>query len=279
MNYHLDYSRVSKTMLNHFAKSTKDFERYYVSREAFPPRPKRQMIIGSAVHKILLERSTPAECCLVYPDNCFKKNGAINPVPSRKFIAENPDKFVLKQTDLDMVNAACAAAYDHELAAILQAEGVVFEQPQYWTDEETGIDCRLMADFFLDMGDYILVYDLKTTEDINPAAVRRTCKMFRYWLQDAHYSSGFEHLFGKPVQFRFWFIEVGGAFRIAPWEYSPTSRDIAKKTYRDLMAQLKRCRMSGDFEDSWTQSVNFLELSPWEVDEPVDEEVAYVNED
>lgn len=271
--YHSDYKRISKTMLTHFVKSRNDYWRYYIQFLEQPPAPKRQMVIGSVVHKVLLERVAVTDAIAAYPNTCFKSNGAINPVPARKFESECAEsgKYAMKQSDADLVWQVCGAVYDHELGDLIGNDEAVFETPQYWTDEKTGLDCRLMCDFYLDMGDYILAYDLKTTEDIYPIGVHRTCKTFKYWLQDAHYSSGMETIFGKPVRFKFWFVEVGKPFRIAPYEYIPQARETGRQAYHAMMAQLEECYRTNCWEDPWTQEVNQLNLSPWDVDSYVEE--------
>jgi hypothetical protein len=279
-SYHQNYSRISKTMLGHFAKSPADFARYYVYQTETPPSPKRQMVIGSAIHAILLER-TPIEVAVkVYPASCLKSDGSLNGKPAASFREDNPEAFCMKEADALIVQSACDAVMEHELGELIDHPDAVFELPQEWTCPITGIDCRLMADFYIAFDDYVLAYDLKTTEDIYPAGVKRTAKTLKYWLQDAHYSSGLETIFGKPVKFRFLFLEINHPNRIAPWEYEPRSREICKSAYVRLMERLKACRDANYWPDEWTQQVNHFVVNPWEVDEATeDAEVEYVAED
>lgn len=277
-DYHKQYERVSKTMLGHFADSINDYYRYYIAESEEPPKPKRQMVVGSAVHKILLERVAVLDCVVRYTSDCFKSNGALNPKPAADFREANPNKFVVKDSDYFAIVAACDSVRKHELGTLIRHEDAVFEVPQYWTDEATQLDCRLMADFYLDVGHEILAYDLKTTERVYPGAVKRTARQFKYWLQDAHYSSGLRTIYGKPVKFRFWFVEMAYPYRVAPFEYLETSRDNANDAYRNLMGRLSDCYALDSWDDTFTSQVNYLRLDPWDV-ETVDEEVEYVAED
>lgn len=265
-DYHSNYDRISKTMLTHFSKSVNDYWRYYVAEQEKPPGPKRQMVIGSAVHKIVLEKTKPLEAMAIYPNNCFKSNGAINPKPARQFEEDNQDKFVVRDRDAELIMSICNAIYKHELGSLVCHPDAVFEKPQFWTCPHSKLDCRLMCDFYLDVGDEIIAYDLKTTEDIYPVGIKRTSKTFKYWLQDAHYSAGLQEIFGKPVRFKFWFVEVAWPFRIAPYEYPPQSRETAVTAYRSLMKRLAECYANDSWKDDWTTKTNFLELSPWDVD-------------
>lgn len=278
MNYH-DRDEVSKTKLGHFLTSTSEYYRYYIAKSDPVPQPKRQMVIGSAIHAMLLEKKSFNDVVAIYPDDCLKSNGAINPVPAGKFVTANPDKFVVKQDDADIIESCCFAVMDHALGDVLVNDDAVFEQPQFWTCSDSGLPCRMMADFFIDMGDEILAYDLKTTESIYPASVRRTAKTMRYWLQDAHYSSGLQHIFKKPVRFVFWFVEVPYPHRVARWEYHQAARETATTAYRQTMERLAECYRSNNWEDDWTQGTNFLQLNPWDVGADEEGEVAYEGDD
>lgn len=278
-DYHKDFQHISKTMLGHFCKSANDYARYYVTCEVDPPAPKRQMVIGSAVHKILLERTAFDDCVAVYPDSCLKSNGAINPKPAGEFLEENLGKFVMKSNDAEVVRASVDAARLHPLGELLGNDDAIFEKSYRWTDLASQLKCRMQVDISEDVGDYILAYDLKTTEDIYPGAIRRTCKRLRYWLQDAHYSNGLETLFGKPVKFVFWFLEILPPHRIARWEYNPQSRESAQTARAQILDRLSDCYETGVWSDDWTRQTNYLTLDPWEVGADEEGEVAYVGED
>ena len=276
--YHSDFKKLSKTMLGHFLKSRSDFASYYVHRTTKPPAPKRQMLVGSAVHSILLEHTEFEDTVAVYDDRCFKKGGkSLNPVPAQDFRDLHADKFVMKQEDADLVLRACEAAVSHELGELLSAEGITFEQPYSWVCPYSDLQCRMMPDFFADMGDHILAYDLKTTEDIYPSGIQRTSKRFQYWLQDIHYSTGLEKLFGKPVKFAFWFLEVPHPHRIARWEYPVAAKETAVGVYERLMNDIASCYKSNDWRDPWECSTNHFEFGPWDVDMP-EEELEFSNE-
>lgn len=277
-DYHADES-VSKTKLNHFATSPRMYAHYYVWKDAEPPKPKTEMVLGSAVHAVLLEDFAIENCVAVYPDDCLKSNGAINPKPAREFEAANDGKFIMKRDLATELENICEAVQRHELGKLVTHPEAVFEKPEFWTCETTGLPCRLMCDFYLDMGHEIIAYDLKTTENILPSGVRRVSKGLRYWLQDAHYSAGLAAIFGKPVRFRYWFVETRFPYRIAPWEYSPQSREIGREAYQQLMRRLAERHQANNWDDDWVGCVNYLQLNPWEVGADEEGEVAYVGEE
>jgi hypothetical protein len=279
-SYHRDYKRVSKTMLGHFLKSRFDYYRYYVAKTESPPAPKRVMQVGSAIHSILLDRTSIDDVVAVYPASCLKSDGSLNPKPASKFREDHPDHFIMKDADYDLVHDTCEAVRKHELGTLIDHPDAVFEVPKQWTCKVSGLDCRMMADFYTELDDRVICYDLKTTEDIYPTGVARTCKVLKYWLQDAHYSAGLEAIFGKPVFFKFWFVEINAPHRIAPYEYDPRSREIAASSYQKVMVNLADCYATGDWADEWEKTTNQLVINPWEVDEAaLNEEVAYVGDE
>jgi|GEM_PF-1760903 len=278
--YHSDYGRVSKTMLGHFLKSRSDFYRYYVAKTQSPPRPKRVMQVGSAIHAILLERVPIEKAVKVYPASCLNSAGSLNPKPAAKFREDHPDAFIMKDADYDLVAASCDAVMKHGLGKLIEHPDAVFEVPQVWTCKASGLPCRMMADWFIELDDRVLVYDLKTTEDIYPTGVQRTCKLMKYWLQDSHYSAGLRSVFGKPVMFKFWFVEIGDPHRIAPYEYDQRSREIGSSSHEKTMQSLANCYATGDWRDEWEMTTGQLVINPWEVDvDTENEEVAYVGDE
>lgn len=279
-SYHRNYGAVSKTMLGHFLKSRYDFFRYYVGKTESPSGPKRVMQVGSAIHAVLLDRTPIEDCVKVYPASCLKSDGSLNPKPAAKFREDHPDAFVMKDADYDLVHDTCEAVMKHDLGKLIEHPDAVFETPQTWTCNSSGLPCRMMADWFIELDDRVLVYDLKTTGDIYPGGIERTCKLLKYWLQDSHYSAGLRTIFGKPVFFKFWFVEITQPHRIAPYEYDPRSREIATSSYQNTMRTLSECYASGDWADEWEKTTSQLVINPWEVDVTTEnEEVEYVGDE
>jgi hypothetical protein len=271
-SYHSNYGSMSKTMLGHFLKSRSDYAAYYVHRTASSPAPKRPMLVGSAVHALLLEGMEFEDIVAVYDAKCFKKDGtSLNPKPAADFRELHSDKYVMKQADAQLVLDVVEAVADHELGEVLAVSGNIFETPAEWKCPYSGLQCRMMPDLYCDMGDYILAYDLKTTEDIYPSGIKRTSKTFKYWLQDVHYSTGLNVLFGKPVRFAFWFVEVPAPHRIARWEYPNAAKEVQVEVYEKLMGDLAKCYETQDWRDPWQMGSNMLEFGPWDVEMPEEE--------
>jgi hypothetical protein len=281
-SYHKNYSSISKTMLSTFIRSPYEYYRYYVKQDLSPPGPKKQMLIGSAAHAILLEKMMFTEVVAVYGHECFKRDSktkeiinSLNPKTAAEFREANSDKICLKPDECEHVFNIVEAVRNHELGQLISDPQAKFEQEIYWKCEETGLQCRCCPDFHIDMGDHVLCYDLKVTEQIYPNLFNKVANRFGYWLQEQHYGAGLIAHYGKPVVFKFWAVEAGGFLRVVPYEYDTPSRENARTAYLSAMDRLARSYADDLWTDAWTSKVQFLTLSPWDLAMQDDEELEF----
>lgn len=272
-------------MLSTFIKSPYEYYRYYVKQDTPTPEPKKQMLIGSAAHAVLLEKLMFSEVVAVYDDDCYKRDGktkelldSLNPKPAQAFREMNAGKICLKDSEAEQVFNIVQAVQQHDLGRILDDPAAQFEQEIYWTCPMTGIGCRCCPDFHIDMGDHVLCYDLKITEQIYPQPFNKVANRFGYWLQEQHYGAGIVSKYDKPVVFKFWAVEAGGFLRVVPYEYDTASRENARQAYELAMAKLKSAYDNDLWADDWTQKTQQLTLGPWDV-ALSDEDLEFDNDD
>lgn len=276
-DYHLR-PELGCSMLKPFAAGDRrKFEGYYVTRQVPVPdiSGKRDVQIGTLVHKCLLEKKDPADLVVFYPQDCLKSNGAINPKPASEFRErmQLQGKTVVKDDVYHQLIMTCNAVIAHDLGRLIEREDVQFEVPIFWTDTMTGQPCKARPDFMFTDEEVVVCCDLKVTQTIHPKAWARTARKLMYWLQDAHYSSGLSTIHGKPVQFVFWVVEACWPYRIACYEYDQISRERSFEAYNRIIRDLKSCHDSGDFSESWEQEKQYLLLEPWDVDGSDEEEL------
>ena len=266
-HYHNDFSSISKTMLSCYHTSVADFHRYYVARIAKPPQPKAS-VIGSIAHTVLLDGRQLDDVACVYPQECLKSNGAINPKPSNEWIATlEPWQYPVKQKVREQVAAMLGEIRKHEVVSLVES-ATAREHPVYWHDESSGLDCRMRADFFHDMDEYAICYDLKFTAQIY--AFPNVMRSFKYWMQDAHYSRGLGQHLGKPVKFVFFAIQDTPPFQVFRYEYDQLSRETyAAKTCK-LLRELAERYQTNDWVDERAKKTNYVSAKPWEFEEEDD---------
>lgn len=263
--YHADTSTISKTMLNEYCTSPVQFDLMFNKKTLDRKSATKPMQLGTIMHAILLENKEPDQICAVYPSDCFKSNGAINPVPAGKFRASIGDKIAVKPKELDDVLACFTSVVKSELYDAIQLS-IECEKRH---DAVIGdVPCRCKPDILCDMGDHILIYDLKFC-DPSPSAFIRSAKRFRYWLQDAHYSAVVREELGKPVMFRFFAVEPTFPFRVQCYWYGPRQREIARDFHSRKLGELKHSIETDTWVDDWP---NELPLDPWDIGSSHEEE-------
>lgn len=258
--YHSDYSSVSRTMLNLFRQSRLEYYLTYVARELPPKQPTAPMLKGTVLHAILLEGRTLDDLVLCYPSDCLNAKGGLIGARAEEYRESHPGCVCVKYSEYD------------DLAATVKSvlsRGDIGEVLEQATSKETrvdavldGVPCKCKPDIACDLGPSIIAYDLKFSEDVHPEAWRRTSKRLALWMQDAHYSRVLAAAFGKPVQFRFWNIEIKPPYRVLPRWYPAAAREMAFAEHRAKLLDLKACYDSGEWSDDWNSET---ELSPWDL--------------
>lgn len=271
--YHDDFDSISKSMLSDYCGSRFKYWCYYVGRTMPRPQPKKQMLIGEAVHAICLDKLAAEEVIAIYPDECFKHDrfgrpAGLNPKPAEEFRKQWSNRVCLKPIEALIVKNVVKAIADHPIGQLIATEGAIFETPFYWECPHSGLKCRMCGDIVVVHDDRVTCIDLKTTARPEPAEFDRVRRRFRYWLQDAHYSTGLSQNFdGKPVDFTYWAIEVNQPYRIAPYKFAPIAREENSDRYANLMLTLATSYETNDWADLWTKQVNYMTVSPWEFEQ------------
>lgn len=234
--YHADDS-ISNSGLSVLAQKTPAHYKRY--RDGKIKRKTKSLTFGKDLHCMMLE-----------PD-VFKKTYAIGPevrkntIIWKNFAAENEGKSLLKQSEHEHLKGL-----ESQVLESCQAVKWFFSQPgesevsYFWTDHETGIKCRCRADRIIDMGDYVIVGDLKTARDASYNGFSKAISDHGYHRQDAFYSSGIEIIEGKPAKFIFPVVESDSLI-FALYELSPHDKEDGRQEVGFLLRTIKECDDSG----------------------------------
>lgn len=260
MNYHDDFSHVSKSMLDLFLRSRQEYYLTYVTRDMSPKQPTRPMIAGTVLHSVLLEGFEFDDVVQCYPADVLKCNGDLDGKKATALRREQPDVLFVKESEFESLRAVYdGVAQDERLASILEA---ATHREQRVDAVLNGLPCKCKPDIACDIGNVVACYDLKFMENVDPDSWRRSSRRFRYWLQDSHYSACLEAAWGKPVSFRFACIEVKFPYRVQWYWYDQSSRETARIEHAKALEELAACQESGNWADVW-ESV--CVLNPWEI--------------
>ena len=115
-------------------------------------------------------------------------------------------------------------------------------QPERFWEHSTGLRCRAKADVWLP--EQRTLIDVKTTRWGNAESIKRDFLNLGYWLQDVHYSQGFEAE-------RFYFVACSSVrpWRIFTFAYSPYERRRFARYHDGLMTEFKRRLDAGDWSE------------------------------
>lgn len=239
-------------------------------KKTIPPADlsgKPQVVVGDACHQILLEGKDPDEVVAFYPEWCKKSNGSINPKPAQEFREQMKleGKSVVKDEDFKRIIQICNSFNRDPIGRLIGQEDVICERPIFWTDTETGVDCKCKPDF-MRVGPTIECYDLKISENPEPKAWARIARRLKYYIQVAHYTNGLVHLYQRPVKFTFVVVESRAPHRITQFQFDEISMERANESYVKLLSELARRIEKDDWSAGWESKKNTLTIEPWDLD-------------
>jgi exodeoxyribonuclease VIII len=243
----------------------------YRYRRANPTPQTPAMRWGTLVHTAILEPETMADRCVVLPDDApnkptKKQRDAKKPSPETIAAIKWWDAFndsvngreIVSSEEVDALNQMHASVIADPVAGPILAKIAHVERSIFWTDSDTGLDCRCRPDAILDNG-YIL--DVKTTQDASADSFSKSIANWRYHVQAAFYSDGYEQEFGEPPKgFAFLAIEKEPPYLCAVYliDYKAVLR--GRSEYQADLRTLRKCIDT----DTWPG----LSIEPTRIDLP-----------
>jgi hypothetical protein len=131
----------------------------------------------------------------------------------------------------------------------------------YW--DALGIPCKARLDRLVDIGDYLMVLDLKTTDSVDPSSFeKKVSGMMNYVFQAAWYAEAASLAYNKPAKFVFIGIERAAPWSVGIFEVSDEMMQEGVKQINEARRLLGECLKT----KSWPKpevSYNVMNLPPW----------------
>ena len=263
--YHsLDY--VSKSHLDEVNKSPFHYWDRYINPDRVVPEPTKQMLLGSAMHTMVLEPDLFEKEYLVESANAPKRPTAAQlnaKKPStqtldaidywKKFDEKANGKTLISIDDYERLSIMKKRIFDHPAAStILNMSGVV-EQSYQWKDSQTGEICKSRPDFHTDDG--TLIVDLKTTSDASELGFQKSVHNFRYHVQAGFYLRSIK----EAEQFVFIAVESKPPYLVAVYNASTDMINAGNRVADKNLATLAQCRKSGKWT-GYSEEITTLDL-------------------
>lgn len=188
--------------------------------------------------------------CLIFTSDEFGSKYAISPYDDfrKKDAQQWRDETValgvdiVKPDTLAEARALAAAVRAHPVAARYLDAGE-FQVPMIWTDPETGIECKGLADL-IGRGSFLI--DGKSARTIEKRRYAAQAGSLRYHCQLAHYRAGCRLALGFDPEFVGHIVyEKGAPYDVAVFEFTPTVINSGEVIVRELLSHVAECRASG----------------------------------
>jgi exodeoxyribonuclease VIII len=228
----------------------------YRYRRANPTPQTAAMRWGTLVHTAILEPETMAERHVIAPvcDRRTKDGKAAY----EAFQVAAGDREVISEDEAAALESIRAMAHGDPVAGPILAKITHVERSIFWTDTDNQIECRCRPDAILNNG---FILDVKTTTDASADSFSRSIATFRYHVQAAFYSDGYEQEFGEPPKgFAFLAIEKEPPYLCAVYliDYKAVLR--GRSEYQADLRMLRKCIDT----DTWPG----LSIAPTRIDLP-----------
>jgi len=229
-DYHAG-EEISHSGIVKLLKSPEHYMQYKIGGE----EPTPAMEFGSAFHAFILEPEVFAKNYVLAPK--FDKRTKDGKEASAKWDEENVGKTPLTADVMESLAAMRASVIKHAGAAKMLAKGEA-ESSLYWTDEITGLKCRIRPDWLFDGG----MADLKSCVSASKADFAKAVANLGYDIEAAFYVDGMKAVTGKTVDFFFIAVEKTAPYTTACYKASQEMIEVGRAKYRGGLELLKWCQ-------------------------------------
>lgn len=232
--YHADRTAVSCSVLKEILRSPAHMKAY---REA-PNIETNSRLIGNALHASVLEPEMFEQTYIEW------REGNRTGKAYTQFVADNEGKSILKPEEMTKIlrmRDSILSFSEYPIGQLLK-EGQN-EQSIIWTDEATGVRCKIRPD----NENQFCLLDLKTTDDARPYAFVRNSVRMMYDMQAAMYQEGVYATTGEKKDF--YFIAVEDEAPYSTWVHQASSGMIASgmEKFRKALNAYKTCLETGEY--------------------------------
>jgi hypothetical protein len=137
------------------------------------------------------------------------------------------------------------------------------EVSAFWVDKRTGVFCKCRPDWVSPRGDRVVLLDVKTTQDASPRGFARSVWNYRYDLQAAFYSEGFEQASGLMVMgFVLVAVETEWPHACASYMIDDADMERARDQNHELLELYRRCQAVNSWP-GYSNTITPISLPAW----------------
>ena len=249
-DYHRQHDYISHSGMVHLLRSLAHFHAYRTQTPVAKTTPN----MGTCTHTAILEPERFAKEFVVYSGRRAGKTWDA-------FAQKHSDSTILNEAEFARINGiltSLANFSEFPLQQILTE--ATREKSVFWTDEATGVQCRVRPDAY----NAFAAYDLKTIDDARPDNVIRHVMRMDYDLQAAMYTEGLRALTGKVLPFNFIFVELDAPHGIWVYPAGPTLIESGMEKFRKGLVAFREYQESfSPLQQPYQNAITVLEAPAW----------------
>jgi hypothetical protein len=225
---------INKSGLDKIAKSPAHYQHSLL----VPQEATDAMILGQAAHSAVFEPEDLYRRFFARPDGIDGRTKE-GKAALAELGAKNAGKTMLKADEWASIEGMMKAVRNNALVSRMISGGKA-EQSAVAQDSEHGVLCKARPDY---MGTDGVLYDLKTTADVDFFKFQRSVRGFRYHVQAAWYLDTVNAAIGSKVFTRFVLlaIEKEAPFGIIAYELDAEAIRIGRLEARANLATYAKC--------------------------------------
>lgn len=256
-NEYRSHPAISRSELFKISESPEKFQYY----KTHPEEPTPALVFGQLFHAMLLQPEIVGEQFAVYPnvDRRTKEGKA------RFLDFENASvgKTIVSSEMFDLAMEMCNALKANKMVNKLIAGEK--EKPFFWVDDLTGEECKCRTDVLTEIGDNLIVVDVKTADNAETEAFTKAAVKYGYDLQAGMYSEGVKANTGKKPLFVFIVIEKKPPYAINILQADELILRRGYDLFREYLGIYHDCKQTGNwygYLGKYNQ-INNLALPSW----------------
>lgn len=168
----------SRSQLLSLDKSPYHFWYEHLSGKASIKEPTEAMIMGSAIHTLILQPELFHNEYAILPK--IDRRTTSGKEQYEQFTLEVGNKTILTQEQFSKINCIEQSIRQHDIVDTL-LKNALYEQSIFWTDKDTGLQFKVRPDAW----SHKMVVDLKTSDDVNRYRFAGSAYKLGYYLQAA----------------------------------------------------------------------------------------------
>lgn len=275
--YHAS-SGLSRSALMVFKELPMHYWHQYLSGDYEPPKPKEGYHVGSVLHTLVLEpEKFESE---YFRGTKWNKATKIGKAGHAADMQAANGRIIVDAPTIEKVEAMRDALFSNPIIAnLLKNEpGLSFvEQSYFWTDPETGIQCKARPDMLRLLIEPVIV-DLKSCDDASPRGFQLSAIKYGYYLQMAMIFEALKACgsFNKydgnsisPLIFKrcmFACVEKAPPYPTAVYMMQDDALHYGLGQFHSLLRQYKACQENGKWNDYGVQMLGVPRWAQNEID-------------